>query len=294
MGGFTTSDGVEIAYFDEGTPRLGTLVFIHGGPGFNSSYLRPFASRLTDDFRTVLYDQRGSGLSARSVPDSSISIARYIRDLHELLEHLDTQHVLLLGQSFGGAIALEYTLAHSGRVKKVILENGYLDARISLEDRLNGAARLAEEKKIPHIEQVVLKYEGGEALTLDDFDHLVDVQELYWYDPDADVPLEGGLERWGYSKTTVSVVRWIVESFWNQGLFTSYSILDELPGLQQPVLVVTGRHDHVISPRHASEAAKRLKGSRLEILEQSGHYPHEEEPEAFRQLIYEFATQKFQ
>ena len=74
----------------------------------------------------------------------------------------------------------------------------------------------------------------------------------------------------------------------------SYSILEELPGVQQPVLVVTGRHDHVISPRHAGEAAKRLKGSRLEILDKSGHYPHEEEPEAFLQLIYEFATQKFQ
>ena len=222
-------------------------------------------------------------------------MAQYVRDLHELLDHLDAQPVLLLGQSFGGAVALEYVLAHPRQVKKVILENGYADARISLEDRLNGAGRLAQEKDIPHIAQVVLKYEEGGDLTLDDFDHLCgkDVQELYRYDLDTDVPLEGGLESWGYSKATVDVVRWIVESFWKQGLFTSYSILDELPRLQQPVLVVTGRHDHVISPRHASEVAKRLKRSRLEILEQSGHYTHEEKPEAFRQLLYEFATQKF-
>ena len=48
------------------------------------------------------------------------------------------------------------------------------------------------------------------------------------------------------------------------------------------------------TPRHASEVAKRLKRSRLEILEQSGHYPHEEEPEAFRQLLSDFAAEKLQ
>jgi len=293
--GFNTSDGVEIAYFDEGNAKLGTLVFVHGGPGFNSSYFRPFASRLTDDFRTVLYDQRGSGLSARKVPDSSITMVRFVRDLHELLEYLDVNPVILLGQSFGGAVVLEYTLAHPHKVKKVILENGYADARISLEDRLNGATRLTYEKDIPHIAQVVRKYKRHESLTLDDFDHLCgkDVQELYRYDPYTDVPFEGGLERWGYSKATVDVVRWIVESFWNQGLFTSYSILNELPRLHQPVLVMTGRHDQVISPRHAREVSRRLKRSRLEILERSGHYPHEEEPEAFRQLLTDYATREF-
>ena len=291
--GFTTFDGVEIAYFDEGNAKLGTLVFVHGGPGFNSSYFRPFASRLTSDFRTVLYDQRGSCLSGRNVPDSSITMVQFVRDLHELLEHLDVKPVILLGQSFGGAVALEFTLAHPRQVKKVILENGFADARISLEDRLNGAARLAQAKDIPHIAQVVRKYKRDESLTLDEFDHLCgkDVQELYRYDPYTDVPFEGGLERWWYSKATVDVVRWIVESFWNQGLFTSYSILDELPRLHQPVLVMTGRHDCVISPRHAWEVARRLKRSRLEILEQSGHYPHEEEPEAFRKLLIDFATE---
>ena len=70
MRGFTTSDGVKIAYFDEGTPRLGTLVFIHGGPGFNSSRSAgcagagaAFPKRRTDP---GLGTRRGAGSNARS------------------------------------------------------------------------------------------------------------------------------------------------------------------------------------------------------------------------------------
>ena len=53
-----TSDGAELAYVDEGNPRLGTIVFVHGGPGYHSAYLRGLAAKLREDFRTILYDQR--------------------------------------------------------------------------------------------------------------------------------------------------------------------------------------------------------------------------------------------
>ncbi len=124
MNSFTTSDGMQIAYVDEGIAKLGTLVFIHGGPGYNSSYLRNFASSLVHNFRTVLYDQRGSGLSSRSVSEESIHIAQYVQDLHELLNHCNIEKPLLLGQSFGGAVALEYALTHSQHVQRLVLENG--------------------------------------------------------------------------------------------------------------------------------------------------------------------------
>ena len=69
-----------------------------------------------------------------------------------------------------------------------------------------------------------------------------------------------------------------------------YSVLDRLHKIRKPALVVTGRHDHVISPRHAEEVARRLPQSQLRIFEQSGHYPHIEEPQEFRRMLYEFVA----
>lgn len=295
---FTTSDGAELAYVDEGNPRLGTIVFVHGGPGYHSAYLRGLASRIKADFRTILYDQRGSGRSGKTVPASSITLEHYVEDLHELLIERKAEKVILLGQSFGGAVALEYVLTHPDGVHRIILENGYADARISMEDRLDGAFDLCQRKNLPEVEAVVRKYKEGHPLSLEDLVKLFgeDVQELYWFDPNANGIefIEGGREYWGYTQETSSEVGWIVEKFWDQGVLTSYSVLSRLHKIEKPVLVVTGRRDHVISPRHAQEVARRLQKGQLKILEKSGHYPHIEEPEAFRHLIYEFVEQEFE
>ena len=57
-----------------------------------------------------------------------------------------------------------------------------------------------------------------------------------------------------------------------------------------PLLVVTGRHDKVISttPCRGSSSNAYLRRHSYSILEQSGHYPHIEEPQEFRRIVYEF------
>ena len=292
---FIVSDGAEIAYVDEGTPRLGTIVFVHGGPGFHSAYLGGFASSIKDDFRILLYDQRGSGLSSRTVKESSITINRYVEDLYELLRDRKAVDVILLGHSFGGVVVLEYVLTHPDGVQEVILENGMADARISMDDRVKGAFDLCQRVSLPEVENVVRKYQEGHALSSSEFfdklvagDELQD--ELYWYDADEKGlgSLEDWYRRWGYTDEVTSDVEWICRRFWDQGLLTTYSVLDRLHQIEKPALVVTGRHDQVISPRHAEEVASRLPQSQLRILEQSGHYPHIEEPQEFRRIVYEF------
>ena len=293
----TTSDGAELAYVDEGNPRLGTIVFVHGGPGYHSAYLRGLAVRLREDFRTILYDQRASGQSSRAVPDSSITLKRFVEDLHELLQNREATNVILLGQSFGGAIVLEYVFAYPGQVARVILANGLVDARMAMEDRIAGASAFSEQRDIPEVKAVVTKYMQGRKLNFEDLIVLADdpVQELYWYDQDAPGVefIEGGSSAWGYTTKTGPTVEKIVRIFFDSGVLLTYSALDRLQEIHQPVLVVTGSHDQVISPRQAREAAKRLSRSRLEIIEKAGHYVHIEAREEYQELIYEFSMQQF-
>ena len=123
---FIVSDGAEIAYVDEGTPRLGTIVFVHGGPGFHSAYLGGFASSIKDDFRILLYDQRGSGLSGRTVKESSITINRYVEDLYEFLRDRKAVDVILLGHSFGGLLFSSTSLLIQTVCKGLSLRTAWL------------------------------------------------------------------------------------------------------------------------------------------------------------------------
>jgi proline iminopeptidase len=219
---------------------------------------------------------------------------RFVQDLHELLLDRKAEDVTLLGHSYGGTLALEYVLAHPQGVRQIILENGFVDAPMSMEDRIGDAAATCKQKDIPEIEAITQKYAEGQQLSFNELKRLVkgDLEPHYWYDPSMRAQIvEGGYERWGYTQENGSLNWALCEKFWDQGLFTSYSFFTRLEEIMKPVLVLTGRHDRVISPRHAEETARRLPRSQLAIFEKSGHFPHIEEPEAFRQLIYTFVEQ---
>ncbi len=55
-----------------------------------------------------------------------------------------------------------------------------------------------------------------------------------------------------------------------------------------PTLIAWGRHDRIIPPHHASAALEAIPGSRLVIFEESGHFPHTEEPQRFVEVLTDF------
>ncbi|MBE8516863.1 alpha/beta hydrolase [Amycolatopsis sp. H6(2020)] len=63
-----------------------------------------------------------------------------------------------------------------------------------------------------------------------------------------------------------------------------------LGSLAVPALVVVGRFDVICGVRWAHELADLIPGSRLVVLEHSGHFGHLEEPELFGQAVAEFVT----
>jgi pimeloyl-ACP methyl ester carboxylesterase len=58
--------------------------------------------------------------------------------------------------------------------------------------------------------------------------------------------------------------------------------------VQAPTLVVWGKEDRLVSPVYAEEFAQRIDGARVEIVDQAGHAPHLERPEAVARLVRDF------
>jgi len=57
---------------------------------------------------------------------------------------------------------------------------------------------------------------------------------------------------------------------------------------ETPTLVVWGTRDRMIPSRHASTAQQEISGSRVELFDGAGHFPHLDEPERFAELLRDF------
>jgi proline iminopeptidase len=124
--GMLKTAGGNLLYWELcGNPLGKTAVVLHGGPGSGCS---PWFRRLFDPaaYRVVLFDQRGCG---RSRPNASLretSLAentteQLIADVERVREHVGVERWLVLGGSWGSALALAYAEQHPGRVTEMVL-----------------------------------------------------------------------------------------------------------------------------------------------------------------------------
>jgi pimeloyl-ACP methyl ester carboxylesterase len=129
--------------------RLGkggrAVVFVHGLVMDNlSSFYFTLANPIATAHQAVLYDLRGHGLSER--PARGYAVADFVADLHGLCDALDLGAVELVGNSFGGTVALAFASAHPERVSGVALIDAHdgaagFAAQMAATLGLKGAAR---------------------------------------------------------------------------------------------------------------------------------------------------------
>ncbi len=102
------------------------IVFLHGGPGgyIHSSIIQTLASLTDYGYDIYLYDQRGSGLSDRLPKYADISFEKHILDLDEIIsKKINTEKVILIGQSFGSNIISHYSARFSNKISKIIFSS---------------------------------------------------------------------------------------------------------------------------------------------------------------------------
>jgi len=129
----TTSDGVRlfVETAGQGTPCL----YIHGGPGSGSYWMRKFSDGLLErHFRMIYLDQRGTARSA-SPSDGNYTMDRMALDFEEVRKALGIQDWLTLGHSLGGVMQMGYYERYPRSIKGMLFTN----CTLSLEDSLRNS-----------------------------------------------------------------------------------------------------------------------------------------------------------
>jgi L-proline amide hydrolase len=263
------------------------VVICHGGPGATHDYVAPIASQLVGSGRAcVLYDQLGNGRSDH-LPDADPSfwtVELLERELAALAEHLGIDgryHVL--GQSWGGMLALLHALEHPPGLVSVVAADSpasiaafVAGANELLDDfppdivATIRAGELSGETSTPEFEAAVMEFYKRHVCRLDPWpDEVVRSFAAMESDPTVYATMNG--------PTEFTVV----------GAIASFDITDRLGEIDVPVLLVSGEHDEV-RPSVVAAAHDRLRDNEWALFEDSSHMPHLEEPERFLSVVSAF------
>jgi proline-specific peptidase len=273
-----TIDGLPQRYHVEGE---GPLCLVHpGGPGLNWRYLRMPALEL--DVTVVYVEPIGTGSSGRLDDPAAYTLDRYVRCLHQLVQHLDAGPVHLLGHSHGGFVVLRLALEHPDIVSGLVLyETSARTGEEWFADVMQNLKGFAERHSTrPDVGDILAALDEEARTTTDDELTSVFRRQFPVYFADY----------WERSEDLGSLresVRMYAGP--NRGEDpTPYDVRARLSSIECPTLVIVGRHDVILSPRWAEELHEGIPGSELLVLEHSGHMGHLEEADEFARAVSRF------
>ena len=123
----TTSKGT----FNVWTKRIGNnpkikLLLLNGGPGATHEYFECFENFLpAEGIEIIYYDQLGCGNADNPNDVALWDLGRYVEEVEQVRKalHLDESNFYVLGHSWGGILAMEYTLKYQHNMKGLIISN---------------------------------------------------------------------------------------------------------------------------------------------------------------------------
>ncbi len=257
------------------------LLTLHGGPGAGHDYLESLEA-LADERPVVFYDQLGCGLSDQPEDTSLWRIQRFVREVDEVRDALQLDRVHLLGQSWGGWLAIEYMLTRPSGIVSLTLAS----TSSSTAEFVREANKLIDELP-PDMRDAIRQ--GDRDGVFDSPEYMRGMNEFYQrhvcrLDPWPDPMLRTGANLEG---NAVYLTMNGPNEFTVIGNLKDWDRTDRLSEIQVPTLITVGRYDE-IPPVCAETMHRRIHGSEVRIFEKSGHCAHLEEPEVYMPLLRDF------
>jgi len=265
------ANGIRTNYHDQGTGA--PVLLIHGsGPGVSAwANWRLLLPVLAQTRRVIAPDLRGFGYTERPVNPaeaSAYTMATWVQQAVGLLDALGIEQTDLVGNSFGGALALALAIAHPQRVRRLVLMGSVgvpfaitpgLDAVWGYTPSLDNMRRLLDifafDRSLVNDELAALRYQAS---------------------------IQPGFQEAFAAMFAAPRQRWV------DAMASSEADIRALP---HETLVVHGREDMVIPLANSLTLSQWIARSQLHLFGQCGHWTQIEHAARFAQLVESFLTE---
>lgn len=251
------------------------LLLLHGLGCDHTTWL-PVIEQLARKYTVIAPDLLGHGQSDK--PRADYSVGGYANGMRDLLTVLNIDKVTVVGHSLGGGVAMQFGYQFPERTERIVLvAPGGLGPEVTPLIRavsLPGFNELMGLLTLPGVRHLGIAGMHALARTGLTLTHDLDeVAEIYdsFKDPRA-------------RKAISHVVRAVVDTRGQLVTMVDRAYLTQA----MPMLIVWGENDKVIPVHHARTAAAVAPGAVVEVLGNSGHFPHKDHPERFVKIVNDF------
>ena len=269
---FIEVGGLRVHYQEAGDPGGPPLFLIHGFLSSTFVWSRVFLELAAAGFRVIAPDLIGYGYSAKP-RNFDYSIESQAKVLAGLLERLGCEGAILVGSSYGGALALTVALDQPELVRKLVL----VGAVSNNEPKRFMMMRLV---RTPVVGDIVSPLLAGSR-------RLLRARMKRVYDRHQTSLDEFRVDARFLPLRAASTHRAIIRTVRN---WDAMRIQREAHLVKQPTLLIWGDNDPDIPLRDGEELQQQIENSRLIVFKDCGHHPQEEYPTAFTKAVLEFCS----
>jgi proline iminopeptidase len=267
-------------------PRIKVLL-LHGGPAFTHEYMECVESFFPEaSIEFYEYDQLGSYYSDQPTDNNLWTLPRFVEEVEEvrMALGLDRENFFLLGNSWGGLLAMEYALKYQQHLKGLLICNmtaGFpeyetynAELRSQLSPTVLETLKRFEEKgdfHNPAYEEIVV----NEYYTR----HLLRMPHADWPDPVK--------RSFKHVNMTIYEIMQGPSEFVPGGRLKGWSIWDKLSSITVPTLAVGAKHD-TMRPEEMQRISKTVQNGRYLSCPNGSHLSMWDDQEIFMKGVIEF------
>ena len=289
LGNAQVSDSISygngyLHYHEYGSKELSPIIVLTGGPGNSYNQLEGLAEKLSEKFRVILPEQRGTGKSIPVPMDTTtMNLEAVTKDIGTLMKSFDLQKAVVLGHSWGGMLAMNFASNYPEKVAHLILvapgphKNTKHGFEILASNR-NHTRSFEENQRLQELSRLIAV---GEASDTDIIESKKLSRRAYIYSnpiPDSIFRLINS-ERNGVSASLLI-----------KDVFKNYDVSNSLNQYQGKIDVISGRQDVV--GFFSYELKLDISKTKLNWINKSGHFPMYEQPDEFYRILFNALDKK--
>jgi len=256
------------------------LIFLHGGPGYNSvGFEVTTAQKLSEiGFYVIIYDRRGEGRSIDK--NTNFTFTETFDDLNSIFDRYKLKSATLIGHSFGGVVATLFAEKNPNKIKSIVL----LGTPLSMQETFSSIIKSSKKKYENKQDSINLNYikmlEQMDKSSLEYssycFSHAM---QNGFYFPKK--PTTEALSIYSKFKTDSLLLKYsskmsyeAPKGFWENEKYTTINLKLNLKKMQKNGIAffgIYGKDDGLFSEEEANEIKKNIGNNNFDYLNNCSH-----------------------